>query len=446
LSDVVAILFSMLVVVGLLTVAGRDVDTYRLSVTVGVMLPVWFAIAYVAGLYSFADLKINHGLVDEIGKVAIAVTAWSWLLLVVRTVLAVGPTKMAGPILLWMAVIPVMLLSRAAVREIARRRRWNRQAIAVVGGRLEVRRLREQIQRHPEWGLDLNSDVGFRIDSMTDTSELAEAVHGSGAERVMLVGGGEDLSVRTSLVHELIERDLMVDIVSGGPETLYSNATLQTLEGMPVLSVRSTRMRPLDLGMKRAFDLVVSGIGLIMVAPVLAWAAIGIKLGSPGPVFFRQVRCGHFGKEFEMLKLRTMIDGADSMRAQLREANADEGNDDVLFKLEDDPRVTDFGQVLRKWSIDELPQLWNVFIGEMSMVGPRPLPFDEALQATGLFRARTRAKPGIAGPWQAYGRSTIPFSEMIKLDYSYVVGWSMTEDIRLLLRTLIAVARGRGVY
>ena len=134
------------------------------------------------------------------------------------------------------------------------------------------------------------------------------------------------------------------------------------------------------------------------------------------------------------------------MRPELREATQGDGNDDVLFKVEDDPRITRVGATLRRYSIDEIPQLWNVLKGDMSMVGPRPLVFEEAREATDLFAARTDMKPGIAGPWQALGRSSIPFEDMVKLDYAYVVGWSMSEDLRLLLRTVTAVVRGSGAH
>lgn len=444
-SDVVAILFSMFLAVGLLSLGARDIDLSRLSVTVAVMLPAWFVIAYIVGLYSGADLEINHNLVDDIGKVVVAVTAWSWLLLVAQTALVVGPTAMAGPILLWALAIPTVLSIRVAVRAVARHRAWSRQPVTIIGQGVETQSLRDRIERHPGWGLDVHAEFDFDDDSPIDAADLAGTVQRSGVDRVVIVGGGS-FATRTRLIHELVEREVMVDIVSSGPETLYSRASLQSLEGLPVLSIKPSRMRPLDRRMKRAFDLLVSGFGLVLVSPLLVWAAIRIKRDSPGRVFYRQERCGLEGEPFELLKMRTMIDDAHSMRPELREATADSGNDDVLFKLEDDPRTTDFGRKLRKWSIDELPQLWNVFLGEMSMVGPRPLVFDEALQATDIFWTRVQVKPGIAGPWQAHGRSTIPFSEMIKLDYSYAVGWSMAEDIRLLLSTSVAVMRGRGAH
>jgi len=445
LADTLAIILAAALATLIILLMGRTVDAGRLVITVSLMIPVWFVIAYVAGLYSLVDLRISHTLAGELGKVAIAVTAWSWLLLVLRTPLLDGPIAMAGPTLRWLLTIPLMLAARTVVRAVTERRSWHVQPAALVGGKLEIEPLNERIERHPEWGLDVRSTFAFE-QSDAGLATLADAIRDTGAERVVIAGGAEDHSARIRLVSELIERNLKVDIVSGGPETLYSNAVLHDLEGLPVLSVRPSNIRPFDLSIKRAFDVVVSGIGLVLAAPLIAWAALRIKLDSPGPVFFRQVRCGYRGQEFEMVKLRTMVDGADSSRQELREATAGEGNDDVMFKLEQDPRVTRAGKKLRKWSVDELPQLWNVFIGDMSMVGPRPLPMDEARQASGLFAARTRLRPGIAGPWQALGRSRIPFADMIRLDYSYATGWSMAEDLRLLVRTAGAVMRRTGAH
>ena len=146
-----------------------------------------------------------------------------------------------------------------------------------------------------------------------------------------------------------------------------------------------------------------------------------------------------------MLKLRTMVEGADSMRDEVRVASI-HGGDANMLKLRDDPRVTRIGRVLRRSSLDELPQLWNVLRGDMSLVGPRPLPLDEARLVTDHFRARLQMRPGMTGPWQTQGRGDIPFEDMVKLDYTYVVGWSMREDMSLLLRTVTAVVRGRGAY
>lgn len=441
-ADVIAIVVSLALTVGAMLLLGRDVSTPRLATTLLLMFPAWFTIAYLSGLYSLAELRISHGLVDEVGKVIIAVTAWSWLLLVVRDLAGAAPVHMAGPFLLWAIAVPVVLSGRVLSRVVARRKsRW-RTPVAVIGSEDDREEICERIRRHPEWGLDVKAELDLEKDGADSSAVWRNLEVG----RVILAGGPRGLADRTSLVNSLVEQGLMVDVVSGGPESIYSNALLHDAEGLPVLSVRPTRLRPMDLRAKRIFDLVAASLGLLLAAPVLLWAAVRIKLDSQGPVFFRQPRCGRDGEEIQVLKLRTMVDGADDLRDELRLKSSEAGEGEVLFKMEDDPRVTEIGQTLRKWSIDELPQLWNVIRGEMSMVGPRPLPFDEAVQATGVYWARTRVKPGLAGPWQAYGRSTIPFEDMIRLDYSYALGWSMAEDARLMLRTASAVFSRRGAY
>lgn len=445
-SDTMAIVSGLVLTVAILHLGGREIDLVRTGITALLALPVWFTVAYIVGLYSLAELRISHSVIDEIGKVAIAVTAWSWMLLICKTLFSVFPTNMLGPTLMWLLVIGTVLTGRSLARRVARRRFLHTHRVAIVGWPNEADVIRDRVDRHPEWGLEIGCEFQFGRDDASGLEALADRISRQEIDRVMIVGGTEGLIDRNQLVSLLVDRGLMIDLVSGGAESLYSNSVLHDLEGLPVMSVRSSRLRPLDLRVKRIFDVTVASVALVAVSPVLLWAMIRIKLDSPGPVFFRQVRCGFDGRPFEVLKFRTMVNGADDLRTELRETSEEERDGDILFKLEDDPRVTKFGKTLRNWSIDELPQLWNVLKGEMSIVGPRPLPFDEANQATGLFRARTSVKPGLAGPWQAYGRSTIPFEDMIRLDYSYAVGWSMAEDLRLLLRTANAVFDRRGAY
>jgi lipopolysaccharide/colanic/teichoic acid biosynthesis glycosyltransferase len=178
-----------------------------------------------------------------------------------------------------------------------------------------------------------------------------------------------------------------------------------------------------------------------LTAPLLLLAAIAIPLDSRGPVFFRQRRVGKGGRPFTLLKLRTMVPDADDRRQTLMVSSSDPN----WLQLDRDPRVTKLGRVLRRASIDELPQLWNVLRGEMSLVGPRPLPHEEDAKVYGWARGRLDLTPGITGLWQVLGRTSIPFEEMVKLDYAYVTNWSVWMDLRLLLRTLPAVLRRRGV-
>jgi lipopolysaccharide/colanic/teichoic acid biosynthesis glycosyltransferase len=191
---------------------------------------------------------------------------------------------------------------------------------------------------------------------------------------------------------------------------------------------------------KRVLDIVLSSIALIALTPVMLATAIAIKLDGGGPVFFRQTRVGRHGQEFSMLKFRSMVVGADSMRELLERANVTDG---LLFKLDDDPRITRVGRFIRKASFDELPQFWNVLRGEMSLVGPRPLPVEP--ESFGPLDAQRHAvRPGITGYWQVSGGNGLTYREMIKLDLAYLHNWSMWLDIRLLVRTVPALLNRHG--
>jgi lipopolysaccharide/colanic/teichoic acid biosynthesis glycosyltransferase len=189
-------------------------------------------------------------------------------------------------------------------------------------------------------------------------------------------------------------------------------------------------------------DIAGATAGFILLSPLLLAIAAAIKLTSPGPVLFRQRRVGRANAVFTMWKFRTMVHGAHRMQSDLAHLNEMEGGH--MFKITDDPRVTTVGRILRRASLDELPQLWNVLRGEMSLVGPRPLVPAENDQVIGWHRTRLDLTPGLTGPWQVMGRNAIPFQEMVKLDYLYVTDWSLWSDVKLLLRTLPVVVGRRG--
>lgn len=195
--------------------------------------------------------------------------------------------------------------------------------------------------------------------------------------------------------------------------------------------------------LKRGVDLGTSVLGLLALFPLIVAVALAIKLTSPGPVFFRQKRCGRNGREFWMLKFRTMIKDAEKMQAQLRPLNEVDG---PVFKIENDPRSTPLGRLLRRYSIDEIPQLWNVFKGEMSLVGPRPLAAREMRFCPAWRDARLKVRPGVTGLWQVSGRSKTSFHDWIRLDIEYVRERSTLLDLRILLRTLLVVVRALGSF
>jgi lipopolysaccharide/colanic/teichoic acid biosynthesis glycosyltransferase len=198
-----------------------------------------------------------------------------------------------------------------------------------------------------------------------------------------------------------------------------------------------------QLMLKRLFDLVVASLGVLMIAPLLIFIALVVRLDSPGPVIYKSKRIGRHGQPFYMYKFRTMGTDADARRDALREQANLQNN---LFKIKNDPRVTRVGKVLRALSLDELPQLFNVIEGNMSLVGPRPLPEDESKLFQAPYTLRFEVFPGITGAWQVSGRSNLPFEALCHLEFDYVSQWTFFSDIRILFMTLPAVLASRGAY
>ena len=204
----------------------------------------------------------------------------------------------------------------------------------------------------------------------------------------------------------------------------------------------------LCLVIKRAIDFVGASVGLILLTPVMLLIAVLIRLDSPGPILFRQLRRGHRGRLFHVLKFRTMTEGAEQKLPDLEDSNESAGG--VLFKLRADPRVTRLGSFLRRHSLDELPQLMNVWWGEMSLVGPRPLQLRDSdrlfASNPGAYSRRLEVMPGLTGPWQVGGRSEVDYERMLELDLNYVKNWSLGQDILIIFKTFLVVLRRQGAY
>ena len=213
------------------------------------------------------------------------------------------------------------------------------------------------------------------------------------------------------------------------------------LGSLPALSFAPVHHSGIKLAIKRTIDIVGSAAALLLIGPVIAGAAALIKLTSPGPIFFRQVRCGLNGRHFVMYKLRTMQTDAEARKFELNELNEMDG---PVFKITDDPRITRVGRTLRRCSIDELPQFFNVLIGDMSLVGPRPPVPVEVAEYQTFERRRLSMRPGITCLWQVSGRNAIGFDGWVRLDLEYIDTWSLTNDFSILLRTLPAVISGDG--
>jgi len=247
-----------------------------------------------------------------------------------------------------------------------------------------------------------------------------------------------------NIIHECQEMKVDVSIVPRFFEALSNRAEIEDIEGLPILSLpRYARHGLVMRSAKRLIDILGSILVTVILSPILLPVALLIKLDSSGPVFYKQWRMGKNHKEFEVYKFRSMVTGAERDQEDLAEHNETTG---PIFKMKEDPRVTRVGRVIRRLSIDELPQLINVLKGEMSLVGPRPLPVEEAKQCKGTADMRHLVQPGITGLWQILGRSDIPFEEMVQLDYLYVTNWTLRWDIKILMRTVLAITRKRGAY
>jgi exopolysaccharide biosynthesis polyprenyl glycosylphosphotransferase len=412
----------------------------------------WPALFTVYKLYEGESRAIAPASFDEVGRLFHALLAGSLALLVLGQGLEKGfdlsvYTPLEALMFLGLAVVLVPML-RGALRTWVLPALMQPRRTIIVGAGPVGQLVRRKIDAHPEYGLDL---IGFVDDrpkgerQLGRISDLTRLVDEREIDWVVIADSDAPYDDTLALLRAVRRPDVHLSIVPTYFELFASNATIEDIEGMPVVSLPPMRFSRSVRALKRSVDLVASGLGLLVISPLLAVCAIAIKLDSPGPVFFRQRRHGRGGREFEIVKFRTMRDGAEAERFALADRNQMEGGG-PLFKIHEDPRVTRVGRVLRKWSIDELPQLWNVLRGEMSLVGPRPFVVHESEQITGWAERRLDTTPGITGLWQVLGRNDIPFEEMVKLDYIYVTNWSLWWDIKILFQTLPVVLARRGAY
>ena len=245
------------------------------------------------------------------------------------------------------------------------------------------------------------------------------------------------------IVDHAHRRGVEVLIAPKATELLTQRVEFVPGQGIPLFELRPPAFVGMDWVLKRAFDLVVSACVLVIGLPVWLGIAAAVKLSSRGPVLYRDRRVGLGEQEFGMLKFRTMYADAAGEQAALEASNEADG---PLFKIREDPRVTSIGAWLRRFSLDEVPQLWNVLRGEMSLVGPRPLPLRDYERLEAWHRKRYRVLPGVTGLWQISGRSNLGFDDLVRLDFFYLENWSLTLDISILLKTVPAVLTGRGAY
>ncbi|MDN3310130.1 sugar transferase [Microbacterium oryzae] len=380
--------------------------------------------------------------------------------LLAPTVVAFGLLTMAFVAVESDAIRPVLLvaapvglaglaLSREALRLRAtvRRRAGHDLASALLVGRaIDVEGFAAALARDDANGYRIDGSV--LIEDTADPSEVIERVTAAaaslGTDTVIVASAppaGSDLIKRLGWRLEGLAAEIVV--ANGLRDTAPSRLALLQIQGVPFVQVQVPRYRGASHLAKRAVDVVVSALALVAIGAVLPVIALAIKLDSPGPVFFLQERIGRDGRPFRMVKFRSMSQSAEAERERLEAANEGAG---PLFKLRDDPRVTTVGRFLRKFSVDELPQFWNVLRGDMSVVGPRPpLPREVFAYERSAYR-RLYVKPGITGPWQVGGRSDLTWEESVSIDLRYVENWSIATDLKIILRTAAVVVRPKGAY
>jgi exopolysaccharide biosynthesis polyprenyl glycosylphosphotransferase len=418
------------------------------------LTPFWLAALWAFGLYREPGRSIGGLNLSESLSGLTALTAGSWLMLIVMVFVSGQSAPVATLIAFWMLAVVLV----PAARWLSRVTVWSRAAfqerVLIIGAGEVGHMLAAKIGKHAEYRMKLvgflddgeprrNGNGGAHTPVIGTLGDLHHIVAEEHVDRVIVAFSNARHNDFLRVVRACDDSGVRVNIVPRLFEVVSSRAVVDDVEGIPLLDVAHVELSRFNMAVKRVFDLVVGGVVCVVILPLIAVLGLAVKLDSPGPVFYRQARMGRGGRPFMIFKLRSMRDGADQERWDLADGNDYDG---PMFKMHRDPRVTRLGDWLRRWSFDELPQILNVIKGEMSLVGPRPLWVEEAKQCRGWTKKRLDITPGITGLWQVLGRSDIPFDEMVKLDYMYVTGWSLSWDIKLLLQTMPAVLQKRGAY
>ncbi len=406
----------------------------------------------ILGRFGVYESQRRQGLGSQIARLFLANTLGALLLSALALLLGAPVTPLL-PLLLGGVLFLFHLCLQLPVFYILhalRRSGRNFRNILIIGAGPRARTMMETMDSHADWGYRI---IGFVDDGASEFtpsvpadriykySDFPNILRDHTVDEVLVACPRSMLSSLAPIVNECamigVPLTMLTDLFGDHlpPPRISRFAEMSTLSFAPV------HHNEVELLAKRGVDIVGAVIGLAITAPLIAAAALAVRVTSSGPALFRQVRSGINGRPFEMLKLRTMVADAEVRKASVLHLNEMSG---PVFKIENDPRITPVGRVLRKWSIDELPQLCNVLRGDMSLVGPRPPTPDEVAQYRGSDRRRLSMRPGLTCLWQVSGRNEIDFEEWMKLDIEYIDSWSLTNDFRIMARTVPEVLMARG--
>jgi len=348
----------------------------------------------------------------------------------------------------------LLLLEKSLVfsaAHFARRRGYNYRRLLIVGTGKRAAKFINMIKLHPEWGFQIfgavEDEPGRGIDQVGDVgvigdiNDLSTLLHRHAIEEVIFVVPRRRLHHLTNAIAsceiEGVKATIAVDLF----DMRIARARQTELNGVPLLTFDPVVAKEGQLFIKRIIDFVISGVMMILLAPLFLVTSLLIKFTSPGPILFKQRRAGLNGRRFILYKYRTMYEGAEKKLSELEQLNEMGG---PVFKIKKDPRITPIGKILRKFSIDELPQLFNVFVGHMSLVGPRPPVPKEVVQYEPWQRRRLSMRPGLSCLWQVSGRNKIDFDDWMRLDLKYLDNWSIWLDFKILVKTIPVVMFGIG--
>jgi exopolysaccharide biosynthesis polyprenyl glycosylphosphotransferase len=412
-----------------------------------ISIPAWLLVFFAFGLYS-RKLILEPAM--KAATVMVAITVSTLLTIVVAFGLQIEISRW-WVLYLWVASIVLVLGGRMLVLQLTQRLHqihWIGLRTLVIGVNGEARTLARVLTKKRHIGYEVLGFVGQYDGSMDGLpvvgtiDTLRQTVIDHDVAAIFIAGsGGVDALVRTD--EALAGLAVRVRTSLGLPHLAASSVVVRAIDGMAMLAVERTRPSEFNLLLKRALDLVIASVGLVLALPVVVVIAIAVRLSGEGPIIFAQTRVGEGGELFTMYKFRTMVKDAERLRPDLDSANEADG---VLFKMRRDPRITPVGRHLRRLGLDELPQFVNVLLGEMSIVGPRPALPSETDSWSPEVAARLRAKPGVTGLWQVSGRHELAFEDYIRYDLFYVENWSFALDLQIIARTVPAILSRAGAF
>jgi exopolysaccharide biosynthesis polyprenyl glycosylphosphotransferase len=430
---------------------GSDVTGRYLLLTV-VLPPLWMISLRVVGGYEMRFLGTGS---DEFRRVLNAgATLTSALILVsysVNTELSRAYLAISMPVLVTLDTLARYRLRKWLHR--VRARGEYMSTVVAVGHASAVERLISELRREPHHGLEVvaaclpgksTASTVAGVPVVGDFGATADVVRNIGAGTVAVLSCPEmDGTKLRTLAWELEKTRTDLYVAPALLDVAGPRTTIRPAAGLTLLHVDHPQLSGPRQVLKDLFDRLVAGLVLLLFSPLMLAIALAVRLSDRGPVLFTQIRVGKDGHPFKIYKFRTMVVDAEARLAELQEKNEFDG---VLFKIRQDPRITALGARLRKWSLDELPQLFNVLLGEMSLVGPRPALPDEAARYADHVRRRLVVKPGLTGLWQVSGRSDLTWEESVRLDLRYVENWSLAFDLLILWKTVVVLLRGSGAY